>query len=62
MIGVMVGIQYAVDLSNIVLETLLPEVRGGVDQNIESVVLDQNGSPEALVVWIVRLADIAGTA
>jgi len=62
MIGVMVGIQYAVDLCDIVLETLLPEIRGGVDQNIESVVLDQNGGPKALVVRVVRLADIAGTA
>ena len=62
MIGVMVGVQHSVDLCDVVPEALLPEVRGGVDQNIESVVLDQSGGPEALVARIVRCADIAGTA
>jgi hypothetical protein len=60
MVGVMVGIQYAIDLGDIVPEALLPEIRGGVDQNIESVVSDQYGGPETFVVRVVRLADIAG--
>ena len=62
MVGVVVGVQHAVDLCDAVLEALLPEVRGGVDQDIESVVLDHGGGPEALVARIVRFADFAGTA
>jgi len=39
-IGVMVCVQHSVDLGDVVLEALLSEVRGGVDQDIESIVLD----------------------
>jgi hypothetical protein len=62
MISVMMSVQHSVDLCDVVQEALLPEVRGGIDQNIESVVLDQSGGPEAFVARIVRLTDIAGTA
>ena len=62
MISVMVGVQHSVDLCDVVEEALLPEVRGSIDQNIESVILDQSGGPEALVARIVRFTDIAGTA
>ena len=62
MIGVMVRVQHSVDLRDVVLEALLPEVRRGVDQDIESIVLDQNRGSEAFVARIVRLTDIARTA
>ena len=62
MIGVMVCVQHTVDLSDIVLKALLPEVCRCVDQEIETIVLDQNRGSQALVVWVVRFADITGAA
>jgi hypothetical protein len=62
MVGVMVGVQHTINLGDVIQEALLPEIRGGVYQNVKAVILDQNGGSEALIARVVRLTDIAGTA
>ncbi len=59
MVGVVVGVQHAVDVADVINQALLAEVRGRVDQGIVPAVADQHGSAQALVANVVRTADRA---
>ena len=57
MVSMVMGIQNTVDVLDAVCQALLPEIGGRVDQDMVSLVLNQNRRPEPFIPEIVGEAD-----